>query len=141
MILDYLSGPNVIMWTFKSRRGVSQKDAMEEEAGEIRSKTETHSNKNGFKDGGRKLWVKERAGLRELGLASAQSQQGNRDLSCTAAGNWILPTARMSKEIDPPQSVQKEHSPANIVILAPWDPCWTSNVKNSEIINLHFVNN
>ena len=50
--------------------------------------------------------TRQAGGLKELREATANSQQRNGDLSPTTLQNWILPTARMSLEVDSSQSLQ-----------------------------------
>lgn len=42
-----------------------------------------------------------------------------------ACGGW----KRQKPDPDPHQSLQKEHTPANTLILAQWDPFWTTDIQ------------
>lgn len=44
--------------------------------------------------------------------------------------------ARKGKEMASPQSLQKEYSFGNILILIPQNPCWPSDLQNYKVINL-----
>lgn len=76
---------------------------MKEEAGESQPMEGAHSAMAGFEYEGRSQELRNMVASRNWEWPSAHSQQGNRDLRSTAAGNSILPRVGMSKERDSPE--------------------------------------
>lgn len=61
------------------------------------------------------------------------SSMESMDVGALSQGMLVVSGSEKGKGMD---SSRKECSPADTLILAQGDPCWTSNLKNCEIINL-----
>ena len=135
MILDYLSGLSSPDYLEEESRSVWKRwMIIKEEAGEISSMRMTLTRIAGFEDGVTAQWAKE--------FPDDSRKFENPQLSVSQEIGISVPYLQWPEFFQLPEGVGNDSRPSKVtqpwqhLIWAHWDPSWTSELQNCEIIYL-----